>query len=666
MTPSLQNFFDSLQAVGDDPASLPARQVLLGDANALVDRFNSIDQFINDSSVSAGVQIRNNVNEINSLAQSIADVNREIIIAGGANSSSPPNDLFDRRDQLVRQLAEKVSVSTVEQNDGALNVFIGNGQALVVNINTQKLSVVANRFDPTQVDVAVDNGKSLVNISAQITGGELGGVLDYIGQVLNPARNELGRVAVGLSGTFNAQHRLGMDLDSVLGTNFFDPVNTGNLVPRVLEASTNSSLGANAVTASYINVGNLAASDYELTYLGSNQFRLTRLTDNTVTTINTGGAYPFTTTEIDGFSLTLASAPSVNDTYLISPTSNGASNIGLAISDPRKVAAAVPVRTNASLQNINNGTIDPGTVTNATTYVPDTYSLIMTRSTSATGAIVIADDTAGAAVNNALRYTLSINGTSVYVVDEGGPAAATLDALAVEINNDTGTTGIRAYVDNTSGTLYLASTSPSATPITITETLTDSGGTPLDVTDQITGYFGSVLTGAATTNTITQSTTADGFVVVDSTNNVDAIGAYTSGATINFNGIQTSITGTNNVSDFFTLSQNTSGVSDNRNALALVGLQTQQTLDKGNASYADAYGQLVANVGTVTRQAEITREAQSVLLDQSISARESVSGVNLDEEAADILRFQQAFQAAAQVIATADALFSTLLNAIGR
>jgi flagellar hook-associated protein 1 FlgK len=100
--------------------------------------------------------------------------------------------------------------------------------------------------------------------------------------------------------------------------------------------------------------------------------------------------------------------------------------------------------------------------------------------------------------------------------------------------------------------------------------------------------------------------------------------------------------------------------------LALAGLQTKATLDKGNASYLDVYGRMVANVGAKSQQASITRDAQATLLQQSVAARESVSGVNLDEEAAALIRFQQAYQAAAQVISVANDLFQTLLGAVRR
>ena len=86
----------------------------------------------------------------------------------------------------------------------------------------------------------------------------------------------------------------------------------------------------------------------------------------------------------------------------------------------------------------------------------------------------------------------------------------------------------------------------------------------------------------------------------------------------------------------------------------------------GSASYQDVYGALVADVGVKTRQAESSAGTEKALLQQAVAAREGVSGVNLDEEAANLMRFQQAYQAAAQVIAVADEVFQTLLNATRR
>ena len=107
-------------------------------------------------------------------------------------------------------------------------------------------------------------------------------------------------------------------------------------------------------------------------------------------------------------------------------------------------------------------------------------------------------------------------------------------------------------------------------------------------------------------------------------------------------------------------------VGDNRNALALAALETNRNLLNGTATFQEAYGKAVADVGTLTRAADINSQAQEGLLIQARQAQQAVSGVNLDEEAANLVRFQQAYQASAQLVSVANVIFDTLLDAIRR
>lgn len=131
-----------------------------------------------------------------------------------------PNDLLDKRDVLLAQLSERVAVTTTVQDDGSTNVFIGSGQALVAGFRSQSLSAVANQFDPTRVEVGYQIGADTINISDQLSGGKLGGALEFRSQVLDAAKNVLGRVAFGLADSFNDQHKLGQDLNNALGGDF--------------------------------------------------------------------------------------------------------------------------------------------------------------------------------------------------------------------------------------------------------------------------------------------------------------------------------------------------------------------------------------------------------------------------------------------------------------
>ncbi|RJQ47999.1 MAG: flagellar hook-associated protein FlgK [Gammaproteobacteria bacterium] len=527
LTPSLQDFFNAVQGLANDPASIPARQVLLSNGENLVERLHALDQRMRDLRGAINSQLQASVSEINSFAQAIAKVNQAISLAQGVAGGEPPNDLLDQRDALIVKLSELIGVTTVAQDNGMVNVFIGSGQTLVAGTQTSALSAVKNPYDPIRYEIAYQNSSGA--ISDSLTGGKLGGVLQFRSQILDSAQNALGRVATGLALTFNAQHREGQDLNGALGADFFNAAppqtfahsgNTGNAVVGVTLASASA----------------LTGSDY-LLQRGSGGYTLTRLSDNTVTTLTT---FPGGAQTVDGVTLNLSSgALNVGDRFLIQPTRNGAAGINVAVRDTRLIAAAAPVRSSAALANTGGATISAGEILDST-------------------------------------------------------HSALLNTVTITFNNP---------------------------PATFTVTGVAPDPSPL---------------------------------------------AYTSGGNIDLNGWRIQITGAPQAGDSFTVERNTSGVSDNRNALLLAGLRTQLTLAGGNASYQDAYGQLVADVGSSTHQADIGRKAQETQLAQVKNARDATSGVNLEEEAADLVRFQQAYQAAAQVISIADTLFQSLLLALRR
>jgi flagellar hook-associated protein 1 FlgK len=148
--------------------------------------------------------------------------------------------------------------------------------------------------------------------------------------------------------------------------------------------------------------------------------------------------------------------------------------------------------------------------------------------------------------------------------------------------------------------------------------------------------------------------------------NGGAAQAFTPGQAIQFNGWSLQLEGTPAAGDSFTVGDNANGVGDNRNFLALGSALSQPYLDGGTTSINAALGRAVADVGVRTHQSQIGRDALAIVQRDAISARDSVSGVSLDEEAANLVRYQQAYQAAAQVVQVANSIFDSLLGAIRR
>ncbi|WP_126453758.1 flagellar hook-associated protein FlgL [Sulfuriflexus mobilis] len=190
--------------------------------------------------------------------------------------------------------------------------------------------------------------------------------------------------------------------------------------------------------------------------------------------------------------------------------------------------------------NTGSGVIGTNTIVDPATYIADDYTVVLGEQTAVTGGAIGLTDTNA---NDTLQYELQINGTLIDTLGEGD--SRTLAQIETAINVETPTTGVRAYID--AGQLYLANTLPTATPITVSETLT---GATDGAADTVTGFFGSALTGAAPTNDVIFDA-ANGYLVLDSSNAIVTSAAYVDGGSINFNGQQLTISGTPSNGDQF-------------------------------------------------------------------------------------------------------------------
>jgi len=588
LDPSIQNFFNAVQELADNPSSSISREFLLSESGTLVDRMHYLNEQLNGTRSRLNQDLSSTINDINAIASSLAETNDRIVIAAGVANGLEPNDLLDQRDQLLKDLSELINVTTLTQDNGAINIFIGSGQALVIDANATTLSVVNSAEDASKKDISFATASSSIIITDELTGGRVGGILDFRDEVLDPAQNELGRVVVGLVDQFNAQHQLGVDLSGSLGGAFFTAPD-----PDVLDNANNSAGGAGLVTASFSNdplsnFSHLTASDYELRSVdGADQYTLTRLTDSTVfnidvtvaTTLAVDGfetdivAIPPEVT-VDGITLSITAGAAAGDRYLIQPTRDAAYEVAVNITDPSTIAAAGPIRATAAV-DVNGQPTNVGTAEIAQ---PDVTS--------------VAD--------------LPLSGS-------GGD-------ITLTFNPNAGGVGIPGF-DVTGGAAVV--------------------GPPVNVLlyDPATESTGKTFSTALGTGFITAGTNGD---------------------------MSFDISGIPATGDSFVITDNTNAAGDNRNALALATIQQSQTMINGTASLQESYAQMVGSIGADTRRAEINMESHQGLLDQAILTRDSVSGVNLDEEAANLLRYQQAYQAAAQVVSVASTLFDTLIAAVRR
>ncbi|MBL8405566.1 MAG: flagellar hook-associated protein FlgK [Dechloromonas sp.] len=556
LSPALQSFFAGVQQVASNPSLLPARQSMISSAQTLVGRFQDIQSKIGEIADEVNGRITDAVSEINAYAAQIADVNQRIVVAEAAYQQ-PANDLLDQRDQLVSELNKRIRVQTSTNSNGSYNVYIGNGQQLVVGSQVMQLTATASTSDPSKIVVGLKtNSGTLQMPDSLIVGGQLGGLVDFRNRSLDSVGNELGRIAASVALTFNAQHELGQDLQgNILGNAGF----VGNFFsipsPMVLPNAGNTGTGAvSASLAAPSNSGNfytnLTNSNYQVAFGAAGAYTITRQSDGQLVGSGSGAG----SVTVDGVAITIGAVGNNGDTFVIKPVADAAMTIsvdGRIAADPRLVAAAAPVRTAPVQTNTGSMTISQGSV--------------------ATG------------------YSMA-----------GLPV--TLSATATTLNGVPGT-WTAVYSDGTSS-------APS------------SGNIPLTA-------------GAATL------------------------------AKITFNGMSFDIKGSPAAGDQFTVQQNTAGVQDGRNAVLFAKLQTQNTVSGGTATYQAAFARLVADNGIMTRETKVKMDAQTSVLKQAQSAREALSGVNLDEEAAEMLKFQRAYQASSKILEVGNQLFDTILS-LGR
>ena len=515
------SFFDSVNALSSNAAGSADRESVLAQANALVTRFRQIDQHLDglDTEVNAGLTAA--TGEVNRLAKEIAQLNGQI---GG--SSSPSGDLLDRRDQLISELVAFTGGNAATQDGGLVNVFSAGGQPLVVGATASTLVTVPDPYRPERLQVALETNGQRVTLDKRALGGQIGGLVEFRTTVLDPAMAELGRIATSLAQTFNEGHRAGMDQYGQMGADFFT-------LPAPRLSSNANNTGNASLTTSVGSVAGLNAQNVLLRFDGAAWV---------ATHPDTGASIPMTGTGtaadplvVNGIEVVLASGtPAANDRFLLQPTAGAAGNLGVAITDPGRIAAATPVKATTDLANTGSGKLSGLKVTdaaNAALLAPADIEFI-----------------------DATQYT--INGTGPFV--------------------------------------------------------------------------------------------------------------YTPGQTIAYNGWSVVLDGAPAAGDTFSVGPTGANSSDNGNAKLLSNLDDARVLNGGTLTLNGAIGGLTTQVGSAARQADYSAQAQQVIHDQAQAARDAVSGVNLDEEAADLMRLQQAYQAASQIIATADTLFQSLLAATRR
>lgn len=807
---SLQSFFAALQNGADDPSSIPARQLVISQAESLSARFNNLHNRLKAIESGINQEVKAVTAQMTALAQSIANLNQAINDKGAGGQGSP-NDLLDQRDEALRKLSELTSIQVVKQNDGNVNVFIGNGQPLVVGQKVSKFDV----RDGGQIYLT--NGVQTADVTEQISGGQLGGLLQFREDVLNPAMNELGRVAIVLADQFNQLQQQGLDMDGDYGQLLFGDINTQEAMADRIRHGRNPLPDDRRLSLAIDDPALLTNSDYSFQIVpNTNNYIVTRAADDKI--VSQGmltGAYPLEIS-FDGLTLNLEGGSfQGGDSFTLQPTINGARDIKTQLTRPEDLAFAVAVRTGTSSGNTGSGVISSGEVlglvdsngntlpafasagqlsppviirfTSATTYdvldnsdpanpkhlnppmrdqvfIPgvdnpvfstdvgetrvmgdggrtglpsgrtpanlpigslvgqvnaypaEQYTFVTTNPAtgSVSSQVVTTQANASAAQTAAMLSNIpgvsanamttaaisdinindfsaplqiSVNGVDLLQYTAGAPdisipdptvpgnLAAFNDYLAEQINGNTdlASLGIRAVSGSNpiTGAPELQMVASSGVNLDVRFTATtagnsigvhDSNGNPaVTLTESTAGNQSAITVGGRIDITM-----ADGVELRTSPTTSQLLGDSTAAdfAQSSYLGYQVTIKGQPQAGDTFTIDFNSNASNDNRNALRFVELETKGTIDNGALSLSGGYSRLVETVGTKSNLSSINASASKSLMEQTQTLRDSVSGVNLDEEAADLIKFEQMYNANARVISVARDLFDTLLNSV--
>ena len=345
---AVNQFFAQMQTLTQQPSSLAVRQTALSSAQQMAASFNDAYARLQQMQQSANQQIGQEISTVNSTSAQIARLNDQIALATSVGGS--PNDLLDQRDQAIRTLNQSIGVTTMKQSDGSINVFLANGQALVVGDQVTQMGMGPDPSNPQNIVVGTKAGNSIVPLSTSgSAGGNIGALMQFSLQDVPTTENQIGRLAAVISSQFNQQSQLGQDLNVAPGVNFFS-----SLSPTVLASTTNATSGgapAETVTATFSDATKLQASDYRLQVVSGN-YQLTRLSDGQQTTLS---SLPGTAATVDGITISVTGTATNGDSFTLEPVRAASANLAVSIGQPQQIAAASPVQ--ASIPAANTGTL---------------------------------------------------------------------------------------------------------------------------------------------------------------------------------------------------------------------------------------------------------------------------------------------------------------------
>lgn len=548
---SIDNFYQAMNGIADNPSDLGLRSIALSQADLLSNDFNSLNASFDQLENSVNGEIEQITLSISEISLEIAKINEQILQSGDLTLKGQPNELLDTRDQLISELGQYTSVSTVTDQNNVMTVMIGSGTTLVVGITPLTVEVLAGDPDPLQTELRLVGANSTVALNSSTIGGALGASFEYRDEHLKELRSEINRLAMGISETLNQSQADGLDLNAIQGTDIFTDINSLALQEgRVLSHSGNAA--GQTPRLRITDVSLVTTDELQVEYdAGTNNYVMTNMSNGDVTILGSPGTGPWDT----GFGSEWGNGgitPNDGDTYTIRQTENSASLIRMELQDGSGIAASTAIDITPSDNNISAGSIT----------INEMYDPVSARAAMPMTVDVL-ENPVGTFTYNVTDSAGTVSGPFAYT-----PPSQTIDLPPLP-----------------------------ATPLFSV----DIEGTPSGATPNAPEKFV--------------------------------------------------------INDAF-------GIGNGNNAVAMALTQEKGVLNNGRETFNQSLAISTSDIGSKASSAELVANTAQAMYTQSYNRNQAISGVNLDEEAANMLKFQQAYQASSRIISIANTLFDTLLAAV--
>jgi|CXWL01.1.fsa_nt_gi flagellar hook-associated protein 1 FlgK len=559
----LNEFFKALQDTTTTPSQTTPRSVVIAKASTLASTFHQINADLTDTRRAIDVQIGVNISEINGLTRKIADFNTQIKSAEVSGQNA--NDLRDKRDLAVNELATRIEVSTLDRIDGTVSVFTARGLVLVDQETTRNLVGVESTDNQGLLDIGYDIGGNQPSIITDlIAGGRVRGLIDVRDGTIPSVQQGIDALAGSLLNEVNQVHRAGYGLDGSTGQDFFSGLSVTTKAP-----STNVGTGAignGAVTAPSL----LTFHDYEIRFSGGNNYSIV----DASTGIGIKGNYTGTVIVPPTVDAPLNIVTGANDTLVVtvdgttsgSITLNGAASPGRPYASGSALAAEIESKINA------DSTLAAADRRVAVIFDSTTNRLVLqSNSVGGTSSVDVIGGTARASLGLSTGTSTSASGTY------SDPQTFHIDGMAVTVSGAPAANDVLSLNsrENAARDLTVALSDPSKLALSSTR-----AGVP----------------------------------------------------------------------------------GNNQNGLALVALQSKTLTGLNNTTLSDAYRKTATDLGVASQVASQRLDGEQIRHEQLQTFHAQVSGVSLDEELVNLLKYQRAFEAASRMIVAADEMMSTLIS----